>query len=78
MITCNDNDHGSIKSFVHPPISVFNNNIPSIYSDQLSHCSIRTQTIKPMERKYYSTAFQIHEQRANFNGINTCNISTYR
>ena len=31
-----------------------------------------------MSRKYYSTAFQMHEQRANFKGIDTCNISTYR
>ena len=78
VMTCDEHDHGSIKSFVHPPRSAFNNNLPSIYSDQLSHCSIRTRTIKPMAKKYYSTAFQMHEQRANFNGIDTCNISTYR
>ena len=76
-MTCNDHDHGSIKLFVHPPRLVFNNNLPSIYSDQLSHCSIQTQTIKPIARKYYSTAFEMHEQRANFKGIDTCNISTY-
>ena len=73
----NDHNHRSIKLFVYPPRSVFKNNLPSIYSDQLLHCSIRTQTIKPMSRKYYSTAYQMHEQRANFKGIDTCNISNY-
>ena len=31
-----------------------------------------------MSRKYYLTAYQMHEQRANFKGIDTCDISSYR
>ena len=31
-----------------------------------------------MAKKYYSNAFQMHEQRGSFNGVDTCNISSYR
>ena len=78
VMTCDDHNGGSTKLFIHPPRSALEHNLPSKYSDQLAHCSIRTRTIKPMSKKYYSNAFQMHEQRANFNGIDTCNISTYR
>ncbi len=78
ILTCEDHHGGTTKLFIHPPRSALEHNLPSRYSDQLAHCSIRTRTIKPMSKKYYSNAFQMHEQRANFNGIDTCNISSYR
>ena len=77
-MSCDDHDGGTTKLFIHPPRSALDHNLPSKYSDQLAHCSIRTRTIKPMSTKYYSNTFQMHEQRANFNGIDTCNISSYR
>ena len=78
VLTCKDHNHGTTSFIIHPPRSPSFHNLPSKYSDQLAHCSIRTQTIKPMSKKYYSNAFQMHEQRGSFNGIDTCNISTYR
>ena len=44
-------------------------------------CAINITTtlnICQMAKKYYSNSFQMHEQRGSFNGIDTCNISTYR
>ena len=78
VMTCDDHHGGTTKLFIHPPRSPLQHNLPSKYSDQLCHCSIRTRTIKPMAKKYYSNAFQMHEQRGSFNGVDTCNISSYR
>ena len=78
VLTCDDHKNGTKTYLIHAPRSPFKHNLPSKYSDQLSHCSIRTRTIKPMAKKYYSNSFQMHEQRGSFNGIDTCNISMYR
>ena len=78
ILTCDDHNNGTKTYLIHAPRSPLKHNLPSKYSDQLSHCSIRTRTIKPMAKKYYSNSFQMHEQRGSFNGIDTCNISTYR
>ena len=78
ILTCDDHENGTKTYLIHTPRSPLKHNLPSKYSDQLSHCSIRTRTIKPMAKKYYSNSFQMHEQRGSFNGIDTCNISTYR
>ena len=48
------------------------------YSDQLCHCVLRSRTIKPLQKRGYSTGYQMHEQRGTFNGIDTCNITSYR
>ena len=77
-MTCDDHHGGTTKLFIHPPRSALGHNLPSKYSDQLCHCAIWTRTIKPMAKKYYSNAFQMHEQRGSFNGVDTCNISSYR
>lgn len=78
VMTCDDHDKGSKSLFIHPPRSPSQYGLPSKYSDQLSHCAIRTRSIKPIQKNYYSTSYQMHEQRGAFNGIDTCNISTYR
>ena len=78
VMTCDDHHGGTTKLFIHPPRSALGHNLPSKYSDQLCHCAIWTRTIKPMAKKYYSNAFQMHEQRGSFNGVDTCNISSYR
>ena len=62
---------------IHPPRQP-SGNLPSKYSDQLCHCCVRSRTIKPLQKRGYSTAYQMHEQRGTFNGINTCNITSYR
>ena len=77
-MSCDDHNKGSKSSFIYPPLSPSEYVLPSKYSDQLSHCAIRTRSIKPMQRKYFSTIYQMHEQRGSFNGINTFNISTYQ
>lgn len=78
IMTCDDHNKGTRSYIIHPARSPLNHILPSTYSDQIAHCSIRTRTIKPMCRKYYSNSFQMHEQRGSFNGIDTCNISTFR
>ena len=78
VMTCDEHDKGTTSLFVHTPRSPGHHSLPSKFSDQLSHCAIRTRSIKPMQKKYYSTSYQMHEQRGSFNGIDTCNISTYR
>jgi hypothetical protein len=50
VLTSHDHQKGNKQLMIHPPHQPFNN-LPSKYSDQLCHCCIRTQTIKPMQRK---------------------------
>ena len=78
VMTCDDHDKGTTYLFSHPPRLPNNNMLSSKHSDQLSHCAIRTRSIKPMQNKYYSTSYQMHEQRGSFNGIDTFNVSSFR
>ena len=78
VMTCDDHSKGTKSLFIHPPRSTNNNTLSSKYSDQLAHCTLRTRSIKPIQKRYYATSYQMHEQRGSFNGIDTCNISTVR
>lgn len=78
VMTCPNHDKGTTLLMIHPPRSPSTHTLSSSYSDQLAYCAIRTRTIKPMQKKYYSTSYQMHEQRGSFNGIDTCNITTFR
>jgi len=77
VLTCDDHHKGTKLHIIHPPRQPLHN-IPSKYSDQLCHCCIRSRTIKPLKSSHFSTGFQMHEQRGCFNGIDTCNVTTYR
>lgn len=77
VLTCDDHDKGSNMHMIHPP-RVPLHNLPSKYSDQLCHCCIRSRTIKPMKSSHFSTGYQMHEQRGCFNGVDTCNLTSYR
>ena len=79
VMTCDDHNKGTKSLFIHPSLSPPQyRTLSSKYSDQLTHCAIRTRSLKPMQRKYYSTCYQMNEQRDSFNGIDICNITTYR
>ena len=77
MLSCRDHDKGSTLMMIHPPRQP-RGNLCSKYSDQLCHCVLRSRTIKPLQKRGYSTGYQMHEQRGTFNGIDTCNITSYR
>ena len=78
ILTCHDHDKGTKLCMIHPCRQPSTHNLPSKYSDQLTHCCIRSRTVKPMKHSTYSTGFQMHEQRGTFNGIDTCNVTSYR
>ena len=77
VLTCMEHDKGTNKLMIHP-LRIPNHIIPSFYSDQMSHCVIRSRTIKPMKSSIFSNGYQMHEQRGCFNGIDTCNVTTFR
>ena len=77
VLTCHDHDRGSKLYSIHPPRQPIHN-LPSRYSDQLCHCVMKCRTVKPIQKSKYSIGFQMHEQRGSFNGIDTCNITSYR
>lgn len=77
ILTCREHNKGTQCHIIHPPRQPFHN-LPSKYSDQLCHCCIKTRTVKPLKRKTYSNGYQMHEQRGTFNGVDTCNLTTYR
>ena len=76
VLTCDDHNKGTKLNIIHPPRQPFHI-IASKYSDQLSHCCIRSRTIKPMKSSQFSNGYQMHEQRGSFNGIDTCNVTTF-
>ena len=77
VLSCREHDKGNKLMMIHPPRQP-SGNLASKYSDQLCHCCVRSRTIKPLQKRGYSTAYQMHEQRGTFNGIDTCNITSYR
>ena len=79
VLTCDDHDKGTKSLFVHPPRSpsMFEN-LSSKYSDQLTHCVVRPRSLRPMQKKYFSNSYQMNEQRGCFNGVDTCNLTTFR
>ena len=77
VLTCKDHTKGSKLYHIHIPRKP-GPTLPSKYSDQLSHCVMRCRTVKPMKKSKYSIAYQMHEQRGSFNGIDTCNVTSYR
>ena len=77
VLTCRDHNNGSKLYHIHPPRQPLHN-LPSKYSDQLCHCVIRSRTIRPVQKASYSIGYQMHEQRGCFNGIDTCNVTSFR
>ena len=74
FMTCKDHNNGSISLFIHPPRQP-NHILPCKYSDQICHAVIKPRTISQMKAQKYSNTFQMHKQRGNFNGIDTCSIT---
>ena len=66
VLSCRDHDKGSTLMMIHPPCQP-RGNLGSKYSDQLCHCVLRSRTIKPLQKRGYSTGYQMHEQRGTFN-----------
>ena len=77
FMVCKDHDKGSVKAYIHPPRQS-NHILPCKYSDQICHAVIKPRTITQMKAQKYSNCFQMMEQRGNFNGIDTCNVTQYR
>ena len=77
FMTCKDHNNGSISLFLHPPRQP-NHILPCKYSDQICHAVIKPRTISQMKAQKYSNNFQMHKQRGNFNGIDTCSITQFR
>jgi predicted GIY-YIG superfamily endonuclease len=78
VLTCKEHNKGSRSLMIHTPRQPSPHILSSMYSDQICHCVIRSRTVKPLEHKSYSIGFQMHEQRGTFNGIDTCNVTSYR
>ena len=77
FMVCKDHNNGCSQAYVHPPRQP-NHILPCKYSDQLCHAVIKPRTITQQKAKKYSNTFQMHEQRGNFNGIDTCSVTQYR
>ena len=77
IMTCKDHNNGTKKLMIHPPRQPHHILSP-YHPDQLCHAVIKPRTVKPMKSAQYSNSFQMHEQRGSFNGIDTCNLTTFR
>ena len=74
VLTCRDHNGGSKLFHIHGCRQP-NHSLASLKPDQLCHGVLKTRTIKPMQKRIYSNAYQMHEQRGSFNGIDTCNLT---
>jgi len=77
VLTCRDHENGSRLKMIHTCRQP-NHILPAKLSDQLCHAVIQSRTIKPVKSSKFSTSFQLHEQRGNMNGIDTCSITNFR
>ena len=77
FMVCKNHHGGTTNAYIHPPRQP-NHILPCKYSDQICHAVIKPRTITQMKAQKYSNCFQMHEQRGNFNGIDTCNVTQYR
>ena len=76
IMTCKDHNGGNSKLMVHPCRQLYHI-LSSERADQLCHAVIKGRTIKPMKASSYSNAFQMHEQRGTFTGIDTSSITNF-
>ena len=77
FMVCKNHHGGTTEAYIHPPRQP-NHILPCKYSDQICHAVIKPRTVTQMKAQKYSNCFQMHEQRGNFNGIDTCNVTQYR
>ena len=77
LISCKDHDKGSTTICINPPWQP-GHILPCKYSDQICHAVIKPRTISQSKAQKYSNTFQMHEQRGNFNGIDTCSVTQFR
>ena len=76
IMTCREHDGGTKKLYIHPPRQPYLN-LPAPYPDQVCHAVVRPRTIKNMHAKAFSNSYQMYEQRGNFQGIDTCDITKF-
>jgi hypothetical protein len=77
FMVCKEHNGGSAKAYVHL-LRQPNHILPCKYSDQICPAVIKLRTITQVKSNYNSNTYQMKEQRGNFNGIDTCNITQYR
>ena len=77
IMTCRNHNKGTTKMYIHPPRSPHRHALSSKQGDQLCQVIHKTRTISPMKAAKYSNTYQMHEQRGNFNGIDTCSLTQY-
>ena len=66
-----------MQAYVHP-LRQPKHILPCKYSDQICHAVIKPRTVTQKKAQIYSNAFQMQEQRGNFNGIDTCSVTQNR
>ena len=76
ILTCRFHDRGNARYMIHTP-RIPKHILPAAKADQLAYTVIKPRTIRPMKAATYSTAYQMHEQRGSFNGIDTCSITSF-
>lgn len=77
ILKCTEHNKGDKSFNIHvckQPV----HNVSPLRADQLSHAVLKTRTINPMQKRLYSDSFQMHKQRGSFNGIDTCNVTSYQ
>ena len=74
FMVCKEHHQGNRLVYIHP-LRQPHHILPCKYSDQICHAVIKPRTITQKKAQIYSNSFQMHEQRGNFNGIDTCNIT---
>ena len=76
FLLCRYHKNGTKKKYIHMP-RYPKSKLSSKHSDQICHAVIKTRSLKPMKKGYFSNTYQMHEQRGSFQGIDTCNVTKY-
>ena len=76
VMTCKDHNNGDPCLMIHHTRQP-NHIIPSRYLYQMCHSVINPGTITPSKSQPFPNNYQMHEQRGNLNGIDSCSIPQY-
>ena len=75
ILTCEEHNKGTDKFYIHP--CRWKHNLPSRHPDQICQTVVNPRVLKPMRTSFYSTSYQLFQQKGTFNGIDTCSATMF-
>ena len=77
VMTCSNHDKGCKKMYLHTPRHPRTMLLP-LNGERLTHVVLKPRTIKSMKISKYNHTYQMQEQRGDFRGVDTADVTCLR